>query len=129
GDLVIGAGAENPKAYATCVVAAAEAVARAGIPLKGDLLVGLGAGGMPTNKRPRLKRGNAGQGSGCSFMLEQGFRGDFAILAKPGYAVSWEEVGLCWFRVRVKGALNYTGVRHKTPYNNPIVGAAKVIDG
>src|SRR5947208_17030 len=32
---VIGAGAENPKAYATCVIAAAEAVARAGIPLKG----------------------------------------------------------------------------------------------
>src|SRR5579884_291935 len=126
---VIGLGAENPKAYVSCVVAAAEAVARAGVPLKGTLLVGLGAGGMPTNRRPRLRRWNAGQGSGCSFMLEQGVRGDFAILAKPGYAVSWEEVGLCWFKVRVKGDLNYTGIRHVTPYRNPIVAAAGVIEG
>ena len=77
--------------------------ARAGVPLNGALLVGLGAGGMPTNRRPGLAAPNAGQGNGCSFMLEQGVRGDFAILAKPGYAVAWEEVGLCWFRVRVQG--------------------------
>jgi acetylornithine deacetylase/succinyl-diaminopimelate desuccinylase-like protein len=125
---IIGLGAENPKAYVTCVVAAAEAVARAGLRLRGSLLVGLGAGGMPTNRRPGLERYNAGQGSGCSFMLEQGLRGDFAILAKPGYAVSWEEVGLCWFRVRVKGDLGYTGIRHKVPYRNPILAAARVID-
>jgi acetylornithine deacetylase/succinyl-diaminopimelate desuccinylase-like protein len=129
GDTIVGLGAENPKAYVTCVVAAAEAVVRAGVPLVGDLLLGLGAGGMPTNKRPGLARHNIGQGSGCSFMLEQGFRGDFAILAKPGYAVSWEEVGLCWFKVRVGGEVNYTGIRHKTPYRNPIVAAARVIDG
>lgn len=129
GDFVIGAGAENPKAYATCVIAAAEAVAKVGVPVRGDLLVGLGAGGMPTNRRPGLGRYNAGQGNGCSFMLEQGLRGDFAILAKPGYAVSWEEVGLCWFKVRITGALNYTGIRHKGPYRNPIVAAARVIDG
>src|SRR5690242_13432955 len=129
GENVVGAGAENPKAFVTCVVAAAEAVARAGVPLRGTLLVGLGAGGMPTHKRPGIERWNTGQGNGCSFMLEQGWRGDFAILAKPGYAVSWEEVGLCWFRVRVKGALNYTGIRHIVPYRNPIVAAARVIDG
>ena len=129
GDYVIGQGAENPKAYATCIVAAAEAVRKAGIPLKGSLLVGLGAGGMPTNKRPGLTRYNAGQGNGCSFMLEQGVRGDFAILAKPGYAVSWEEVGLCWFKVSVRGTLNYTGIRHIVPYKNAIVEATKVIQG
>jgi len=126
---VIGQGAENPKAFVTCVIAAAEAVRRAEVPLSGSLLVGLAGGGMPTNKRPRLDRFNVGQGSGCSFMLEQGVRGDFAIIAKPGYAVSWEEVGLCWFKVRVRGTLNYTGIRHLVPYKNPIVEAARVIDG
>ncbi|HEY7062444.1 MAG TPA: peptidase dimerization domain-containing protein [Chloroflexota bacterium] len=129
GDDVIGLGAENPKAYVTCVVAAAEAVARAGVPLRGDVIVGLGAGGMPTNKRPGLGRWNTGQGNGCSFMLEQGVRGDFAILAKPGYAVAWEEVGISWHRVGVKGTLNYTGIRHVVPYTNPIVEATKVIAG
>jgi acetylornithine deacetylase/succinyl-diaminopimelate desuccinylase-like protein len=124
---VIGLGAENPKGYAACVVGAAEAMARSGIPLKGSVIVGLGAGGMPTNKRPSIHRFNAGQGSGCAFMLEQGVRGDFAIIAKPGYAVSWEEVGLCWFKVRVKGALGYTGVRHVVGGRNPILDAGKVM--
>ena len=126
---VVGAGAENPKGYATCVIAAAEAIRKAEIPLKGDLLVGLGAGGMPTNKRPGIDRWNAGQGSGASFMLEQGFRGDFCVLAKPGWSVSWEEVGLCWFEVRVHGILSYTGIRHITPYRNAIIEATKVIAG
>lgn len=124
---VIGMGAENPKGYGACVVAAAQAIKAAGVPLLGSLLVGLGAGGMPTNRRPSSRKFNAGQGAGCTFMLEQGVRGDFAILAKPGYSVAWEEVGLCWFKVVVRGDLNYTGVRHVVRGRNPILHAAKVI--
>jgi acetylornithine deacetylase/succinyl-diaminopimelate desuccinylase-like protein len=82
---------------------------------------------MPTNRRPALSKFNAGQGAGCAFMLEQGVRGDFAIIAKPGWSVAWEEVGLCWFKVIVRGDLNYTGVRHVVKGRNPIVHAAKLI--
>ena len=82
---------------------------------------------MPTNPRPCCLKFNAGQGAGCAFMLEQGVRGDFAIIAKPGWSVAWEEVGLCWFKVIVRGDLNYTGVRHVIKGRNPIVHAAKVI--
>ena len=64
---VIGMGAENPKGYAACVVAAAQAIKAAGVPMKGSLLVGLGAGGMPTNRRPSAKKFSAGQGAGCAF--------------------------------------------------------------
>jgi len=127
GSNVVGMGAENPKGYAAAIVAAAQAIKAAGVPLKGSLLVGLGAGGMPTNRRPNFKKFNAGQGIGCAFMLEQGVRGDFAIIAKPGWSVAWEEVGLCWFKVIVRGDLNYTGVRHVVKGRNPIVHAAKVI--
>lgn len=127
--LVIGLCAENPKGFASCVVAAAEAIAKAKVPLKGDLLVGLGAGGMPTNARPGLSRFNTGQGNGCSFMLEQGFRGDFAVIAKGGWAIAYEEVGLAWFRIRVHGLLGYTGQRRRLAHRNPIVLAAKVIEG
>jgi acetylornithine deacetylase/succinyl-diaminopimelate desuccinylase-like protein len=129
GDSVVGLGAENPKGYAACIVAAAEAVSQAGLPLRGDLVVGLGAGGMPTNRRPQFSRYNAGQGNGCSFMLEQGVRADFAIIAKPGYAVAWEEVGLAWFKVRVIGVLAYTGTRHVVPYRSAILEASKVMAG
>jgi acetylornithine deacetylase/succinyl-diaminopimelate desuccinylase-like protein len=126
---VVGLGAVNPKGFATCVVSAAEAVRRAGIPLRGDVLVGLGAGGMPTNRRPTesVRRWNAGQGNGASFMLEQGVRGDFAIIAKPGWSVSWEEVGLTWFKIQVHGRLGYVGTRHTLPYRNPLVHAATLI--
>jgi len=124
---VVGMGAENPKGYAACVVAAAQALKAADVPLKGSLWIGLGAGGMPTNRRPTSRKFNAGQGAGCAFMLEQGVRGDFAIIAKPGWSVAWEEVGLCWFKVIVRGDLNYTGVRHVVKGRNPIVHAAKVI--
>jgi acetylornithine deacetylase/succinyl-diaminopimelate desuccinylase-like protein len=129
-DWVIGLGASNPKGHGACIVAAAEAVRRAGVPLKGDLIVGLGAGGMPSNRRPNagLNRCNVGQGVGCSYMLEQGYYPDVAIIAKPGWAVAWEEVGLCWFRITVHGIFNYVGSRHRLPYRNPIVGAARVVE-
>ncbi|MEJ2864027.1 hypothetical protein [Actinomycetospora flava] len=130
GDHVLGLGASNPKGHGAAVIAAAEAVAAAGIPLRGDLLVGLGAGGMPTNGRTTrgLVRRNTGQGVGASFLLEQGVWADHAVIAKPGWAVAWEEVGLCWFEVRVRGAFSYVGSRHRMPYRNPIAHAATVID-
>lgn len=129
GDELIGRGAENPKGYAAAAVLAAEAVARARVPLRGDLVVGLGAGGMPTDRAPSSDhtRANAGQGSGCAFMLGQGVRGDYAIICKPGWSVSWEEVGLAWFRIEVGGELNYTGIRHLLPYRNPILAAAETM--
>ncbi|MPZ83604.1 MAG: M20/M25/M40 family metallo-hydrolase [Actinophytocola sp.] len=131
GDHVLGLGASNPKGHGAAVVAAAEAIAAAGVPLRGDVIVGLGAGGMPTNGRTTrgLTRRNAGQGVGCSFMLEQGVWADHAVIAKPGWAVAWEEVGLCWFEVRVRGLFNYVGSRHRMTYRNPILHATKVVEG
>lgn len=130
GDFVAGLGANNPKGHAACIVAATEAIAAAGVPLSGDLLAGFGAGGMPTNQRPGSPdpRRQIGHGIGCSYLVEQGLLADYAVIAKPGWSVSWEEVGLAWIRVRVRGRHNYVGIRHFTPYHNPIVAAAPVIE-
>jgi acetylornithine deacetylase/succinyl-diaminopimelate desuccinylase-like protein len=126
GDLVVGLGASNPKGHAACVLMAAEAVHHAGLPLAGDLLVAFGAGGMPTNALPGGTRRNTGQGAGCSFLLEQGHWADFAVIAKPGWTVSWEEVGLAWFEVTVHGTHTYVGSRHRLPYDNAIANAGEV---
>lgn len=123
GELVIGLGASNPKGHAACVLAAAEAIAAAGIPL----VVAFGAGGMPTNSLPGSSRRNTGQGAGCSFLLEQGVWTDFALIAKPGWTVSWEEVGLAWFEVTVHGTHTYVGSRHRLPYRNAIADAGQVV--
>lgn len=127
-DYVIGLGASNPKGHAACVLAAGEAIRAAGIPLAGDLLLGFGAGGMPTNARPGVgnPRRNTGQGVGCSFLLEQGVWADFALIAKPGWTVSWEEVGLAWFEITVHGSHTYVGSRHRLPYRNPVALAGAV---
>ena len=129
GHHVLGLGASNPKGHAAAIIAAAEVIARADVPLRGDLIVGLGAGGMPTNGRlvGDLTRRNAGQGVGCSFMLEQGVWADHALIAKPGWAIAWEEVGLCWFDVRVRGTFTYVGSRHRMPYRNAIAQAAEIL--
>lgn len=127
GDEVAGLGAENPKGFAACVITAARCIAASGVELRGDVLVGLGAGGMPTNARPVSTRQRVGHGAGVTFMLQQGCRPDYAVIAKPEWGVSWEEVGVTWFRIRVKGAFGYAGIRHLLPYQNPVLAAAGVI--
>ena len=128
GDYVIGLGASNPKGHAACLLMAAEAVRLAEIQLTGDLIVAFGAGGMPTNARPGVgnPRLNTGQGVGCSFLLEQGVWADYAVIAKPGWCVAWEEVGLTWFEVTVRGTHTYVGSRHRLPYVNAVVRAGEV---
>ena len=127
-DYVIGLGASNPKGHAACVLMAAEALRFAEVPLTGDLIAAFGAGGMPTNARPGVAnpRLNTGQGAGCSFLLEQGVWADYAVIAKPGWSVAWEEVGLTWFEVTVRGTHTYVGSRHRLPYQNAIVRAGEV---
>jgi acetylornithine deacetylase/succinyl-diaminopimelate desuccinylase-like protein len=131
GQYVMGLGANNPKGHAACIVAAIEALKRAELPLPGTVIAGFGAGGMPTNNPPSHgpARRNIGHGTGCSYMLEQGVRGDFAIIAKTGWAVAWEEVGISWIRIRLRGELNYTGIRHFVDYRNPILQLPRLIEG
>jgi acetylornithine deacetylase/succinyl-diaminopimelate desuccinylase-like protein len=127
GDRVIGLGAENPKAFAASAIAAVEALATAGARLRGDVVLALAGGSMPVAGRPGIERPVVGLGSGIRALLAAGPRPDFAIVLKPGYAVSHEEVGLAWFRITVRGAVNYTGIRHKGPYRDPIVLAARLV--
>jgi succinyl-diaminopimelate desuccinylase len=118
GEKVIGLGADNPKAFAASAIGAATTVARAGLELRGQLLVCLAGGTMPVA---------AGLGAGTRRLLET-VTPDLCIVLKPGYAVAHEEVGFAWFRIVVPGAMSYTGIRHKAPYRSPIVAAAKVIE-
>ena len=127
GSSIVGLGAENPKAHTVSVISAVTAVAKAGIPLTGGVVAAFGAGGAPSNKRDPLERFNVGHGAGCEFLLQQGVRGDFAVIAKPGFVVCWEELGVCWFRIRIHGTQSYVGRRHVFVDDNPIVHAAEVI--
>ena len=127
GEGVIGLSADNPKAHIIAIISAAAALRKAEVPLTGRVVLAFGAGGAPSNKRPPLARWNVGHGTGCEYLLQQGVRADFAIVTKPGYAVQWEEVGVCWFRVRVHGVQSYVGRKHVLAEDNPIVKAAALV--
>lgn len=131
GGRVVGLGAMNPKGHAACILGTMEAIARSGVELEGDVIAAFGAGGMPTNSLPELdgapQRHHTGQGVGCSFLLEHGVWADAAVIAKSGWAISWEEVGLAWCDVTVRGIHSYVGARHLIPYRNAIADAATVV--
>jgi acetylornithine deacetylase/succinyl-diaminopimelate desuccinylase-like protein len=128
---IVGLGAMNPKGHAACILAAVESIAASGVELDGDLIAAFGAGGMPTNARfdddGVVRRRHIGQGVGCSFLIEQGVWADAAVIAKSGWAISWEEVGLAWCDITVRGTHTYVGARHLLPYRNPIADAATAV--
>lgn len=129
GDLVQGLGAGNPKGHAACVLVLLAAFARAGVEPPGEVVGGFGAGGMPSFAVPGAGvpgRQNTGHGAGASFLLERGFTTDYAVIAKPGWAVSHEEVGLVWLDVWVPGIHTYAGSRHRLPYRNAVARAGAV---
>lgn len=131
GDIVVGLAAGNPKGHAACVMVVIEAMARAGFTPPGDIVAGFGAGGMPAFAAPGIGtpgRANTGHGVGAAFLLERGFTTDHAIIAKPGWNVSNEEVGLVWIDVDVPGQHTYVGSRHRLPYRNAARVAAAVIE-
>jgi succinyl-diaminopimelate desuccinylase len=125
GDLVQGLGAGNPKGHAACVIVAMEALAAAGIELPGDVIGGFVAGGMPSFAIEGGRQ-NTGHGVGAGFLLERGFTTDNAVIAKPGWNVSHEEVGLVWLDVLVPGIHTYAGSRHRLPYRNAVALAGEV---
>ena len=129
GDLVQGLGAGNPKGHAACVLVALAALARSGVELPGDVVAGFGAGGMPSFAVDGVGvpgRRNTGHGVGAAFLLERGFSTDYAVIAKPGWCVSHEEVGLVWLDVLVPGIHTYVGSRHRLPYRNAVALAGEV---
>ena len=123
--LVIGLGASNPKAMVATLAEAIRVVRVANVPLKGDLFVAYGGGGMPVDLAAYDHRGLS---DGVSHLITRGVHTDFALVMKPGNAVYHEEPGLCWFRVAVKGNLGYAGMPHNLArFRSSIVPAAKLI--
>jgi acetylornithine deacetylase/succinyl-diaminopimelate desuccinylase-like protein len=125
---VIGLGAANPKGMVTILTEAVRCVRSAGVPLTGDLLLACAGGGMPSAQPQGIRRQHHGLSSGVTYMITHGVTADFAIICKPGWAAAWEEVGLCWFKVTVRGQMGYAGMTRTFPnFRNSVVHAAKFV--
>lgn len=123
-DWVFGLGSSNPKGMIATLTEVSTALIEAGVPLKGDLLLGMADGGMPVDISER----NAGMSNGVIHMLNRGMYPDFAIIMKPWNWVYHEEPGMAWFKLKVKGTLGYAGVPHDIPgFRSSVVPSATVI--
>jgi len=127
GDVMVGLGAHNPKGHAACAIMAAIGLARARLLKSSNVCVALGGGGMPTTSFGAHGPVPAiGHGTGCKHLLASGVVPRNVVVSKPS-TVSFEEVGVAWFRVAVEGVLGYAGTRHRMKHRNPIVDAAQVV--
>ncbi len=70
GDRLYGHGVQNMKGGVACMIAAAEAVRRSGVKLRGDLVLACVVG-------------ETQGGEGTHFLMESGFRTDAAVLTEP----------------------------------------------
>jgi acetylornithine deacetylase len=130
GGLIYGLGAFNMKGGVASSVVAACALKRAGIRLRGDLMVTGVCGEIekaPVDGAFRSYRGRlySGCGFGTDWLVKHGGVADFVINEEPtGGHVSWENPGFCWFKVTVKGKLAYQS--HKGAGVNAILKAARL---
>lgn len=114
GDIVdgklYGLGAINMKAGVAAILCAADAVRRAGIKRRGDLIVACVVA-------------ETGGGVGAVHLIEQGMRPDYCIVTEAGNLdVGLISVGYVQGKVRVIGEF-----KHRVPYINPIEQITKVI--
>ena len=84
---------------------------------------------MPTNG-PLVAPGRRAPGHffGCEQALARGLSADYAVVAKPGWNVSYEEAGYAWIEIELRGEQAYAGSRHRvSEYRNPIHDAAALV--
>ncbi len=131
GSLVVGLGAQNPKGHAAAILEVSAVLAANQNELRCNVLVAFGAGGMPTNPLDHDDRPATGHGIGVDKLLDvfaaEGCFPDAAIVAKSGWFVQHEEVGLAWTDITVRGTHTYVGARHRLPYRNAIADAARIV--
>jgi acetylornithine deacetylase/succinyl-diaminopimelate desuccinylase-like protein len=109
GQTIIGLGSSNDKGLAVSIMMAVEALQKAGVGFRGTLNVAIFAGGAPATSPDDEPRKNISLCAGALHALTRGITGAYCLYHKPGHGVSWEEPGMLYFRIRIKGDPSYMG--------------------
>ena len=130
GNAIWGLGAMNMKGPLATLVAAVCAIRRAGIGLKGDVIIAGVAGEIekaPIDALFKKYSGSyyRGSGIGMSYLLTHGYSADFALTAEPNGTVEYARPGFMFVQLIVKGRVAYGPT--KWTGDNAILKMAKVI--
>jgi len=137
GEHLIGNGVCNDKGAMAAWLVAADAIRRAGIELRGDLVLTAVVGEIGLEPVGEFSGPQyAAKELGARYVIARGYVGDYAVVAEgTRFALGWVEAGKCFFRLRVFGAeppvyFPMLAARRAAPADSPnaIVRAAQVIE-
>jgi acetylornithine deacetylase len=117
-----GLGAMNMKSGLAAALVALEAIARAGIRLKGDISYGGVVGEIEKAPIEEFQGVEfSGYGSGSKYLVTHGVTADFAVLAEPtGLRISTANMGCLWVRVSVAGTVAHAALTRRDGAVNAI---------
>jgi acetylornithine deacetylase len=117
-----GLGANNMKSGLAGIIVAMEAIAKAGIRLKGDVSLGAVVGEIEKSPAEEFQgREYSGYGIGSKHLVTHGVTADYAILAEPtGLRICTANMGCLWVRMTVRGTVAHSALTNKPGTVNAI---------
>jgi acetylornithine deacetylase/succinyl-diaminopimelate desuccinylase-like protein len=125
-----GLGANNMKSGLAGIVIALEAIAKAGIVLRGDISLGAVVGEIEKAPVEEFQgRDYSGYGIGTKYLVSHGVTADFALLAEPtGMRICTANMGCVWARITVGGTVAHSALTDKAGTVNAIKVARQLCD-
>ncbi|MGQ7793163.1 M20 family metallopeptidase [Faunimonas sp. B44] len=117
-----GLGAHNMKSGLAAAMIAAEAIARAGIRLRGDVSIAGVVGEIEKTAIEEFQGTSfAGYGVGTRHLVTHGVTADYAILAEPSaLTIATANMGCIWVRISVKGTVSHAALSNRPNVRNAI---------
>jgi acetylornithine deacetylase/succinyl-diaminopimelate desuccinylase-like protein len=117
-----GLGASNMKSGLAGLVVALEAIAAAGIKLRGDISLGAVVGEIEKAPVEEFQgRDYSGYGIGTKYLVSHGVTADFALLAEPtGMRLCTANMGCVWAKITVGGTVAHSALSNKEGTMNAI---------
>ena len=117
-----GLGANNMKSGLAGLIVALEALAKAGIRLKGDISLGAVVGEIEKAPIEEFQgREYSGYGIGTKHLVTHGVTADYAILAEPtGLRICTANMGCIWARITVQGSIAHSALTNRPDTVNAI---------
>ena len=119
---VWGLGANNMKSGLAGLIVAMEAIAKAGIAMKGDLSLGAVVGEIEKAPAEEFQSPEySGYGVGTKHLVSHGVTADFALLAEPtGLRICTANMGCLWVRIVLSGSVAHSALTNKPGTRNAI---------
>jgi acetylornithine deacetylase/succinyl-diaminopimelate desuccinylase-like protein len=117
-----GLGASNMKSGLAGLLVALEAIAAAGIELRGDISLGAVVGEIEKAAVEEFQgRDYSGYGIGTKYLVSHGVTADFALLAEPtGMRICTANMGCVWAKITVGGTVAHAALTNKEGTINAI---------